>query len=116
VVEVPGSGEVSLSLSATPNPAELGDVVQLRAQLTDDIDSIVSITWQSNQLANFSCLDCYDPTFVATNSTSVVLDLNLPNGCILTDSLLVNVINNLNVYIPNAFSPNYSISWMDKRH
>jgi gliding motility-associated-like protein len=75
-------------------------VVNTDAQATD----IDTITWTPD--TDLSCSDCLTSTatpMVTTTYTVTMIDLN---GCEYEDEITINVEDNTNVYIPNAFSPN----------
>ena len=80
---------------------ELGFSTQLRAVPND---APVSFSWSPPD--SLSCIDCPDPTANPVNRTAYTVTITDVNGCTASDEVLVRVIKNRPVYIPNAFSPN----------
>lgn len=104
VVEAPTG--LTLTLTAEPNPAQLGDIVRLQA-LISPIDSSNLLSWQnSSDLTVLSCDNCPDPSVLAIESATLTVTLLTEGGCVLADSLLLVVSDERPVYIPNVFSPN----------
>jgi gliding motility-associated-like protein len=94
---------VNLGADITLNLGDSSTILQ--TNITSDF-AIDSIFWFPNE-----SIECLDPlcevvnVFPATgtNYTVTVID---ENGCIAVDEVFVNVDENRNVYIPNAFTPN----------
>ncbi len=79
----------------------LGDEASLTATASQNVNTY---TWfPSNDL---SCADCPNPIASPEKTTLYTVTVNQGSGCSATDSVLVEVIANLNLYLPNAFSPN----------
>ena len=63
--------------------------------------------WQTNppiQCLNFD--DCETINFLPTTSQMVTLDLFAGDGCFVSDSIFIEILDVRKVYLPNAFSPN----------
>ncbi|MEO1514746.1 MAG: gliding motility-associated C-terminal domain-containing protein [Bacteroidota bacterium] len=75
----------------------------LQPQLEGGIDEIASIQWEPSQ--GLSCDNCLNPTFFAQRSSGYRLLLEDILGCTYEASIGIEV-NEVKVYIPNAFSPN----------
>lgn len=79
----------------------LGDETPLTATATQNVNAY---TWfPANDL---SCSDCPNPIASPEKTTWYTVTVNQGSGCSAIDSVLVEVIANLNLYLPNAFSPN----------
>ncbi len=83
---------------------ELGDEVLLQAAVSPSPDGS-SYTWTSST-GDISCTSCTELTEAPNADTWYYLTVTDPEGCSARDSLLVKVINDRNVFIPTAFSPN----------
>jgi gliding motility-associated-like protein len=78
------------------------------AQLTADTDledeDIMEIIWSPS--APLSCNDCLNPTANGlTEDTWFTVNLIDKNGCVETDSILIRIIIEYEIYIPNVFTP-----------
>ncbi|MCB0521149.1 MAG: gliding motility-associated C-terminal domain-containing protein [Lewinellaceae bacterium] len=79
----------------------LGDSVRLNP-VTNGIDLI----WQWSPPDGLSCDDCQRPWARPFSTKLYTLVVTDENGCDARDELLITVLLNRQVYIPNAFSPN----------
>lgn len=85
---------------------ELGDSVQITGRVNINPADITAIDWNNagpSSCAGTGCLSLLDSPYMDTRYTIEVMDTN---GCIAYDDLLIQVITNSGLYIPNAFSPN----------
>ncbi|MDX1406558.1 MAG: gliding motility-associated C-terminal domain-containing protein, partial [Saprospiraceae bacterium] len=78
-----------------------GDSVQLNLS-TDLMDPTIS--WEPAGIV--SCQSCPDPLAFPTQTQFVKVTLQNDEGCVIADSILINVFTPKRVYIPNVFSPN----------
>ena len=82
----------------------LGDSAQLSPNLTNiNPDNIQSIIWSPS--SGLSCDDCLYPTITSTLDIQYTLEIILDSGCSVLDDIQLRVDRNLNVYVPNAFTP-----------
>lgn len=65
----------------------------------------VSIEWIPGD--ELSCNDCPDPVARPTESTTYVLKVTNASGCTMEDHVAIQVVKSRDIYIPNAFSPNF---------
>lgn len=79
----------------------LGDDAPLNAVVNQNVNTY---TWFPS--TDLSCSDCPNPIASPDKTTRYTVTVNQGSGCSATDSVLVEVIANLNLYLPNAFSPN----------
>lgn len=79
----------------------LGDDALLNAVVNQNVNTY---TWSPS--LNLSCSDCPNPIASPEITTLYTVTVNQGSGCSAIDSVLVEVIANLNLYLPNAFSPN----------
>lgn len=93
----------SPSISITPNEGfiKIGDSLQL--EVTGDN---ISAIWSPNE--QISCIACLNPIVSPTQTTWYKVQVTDANGCHSIDSILVNVetLCDLEIEIPNAFTPN----------
>ncbi|MCB0585772.1 MAG: gliding motility-associated C-terminal domain-containing protein [Phaeodactylibacter sp.] len=91
-----------LIVNAGPDETiELGYFANLRA-VANDLS--VSYTWEPPD--SLSCTECQSPQANPVNTTPYTVTATDANGCTATDEVVVLVLKNRPVYIPNAFSPN----------
>lgn len=89
---------------------ELGDDMQI--QLGDSISintvsnqiNFSNITW--SPAISLSCSDCPIPMASPMETTMYEIVVTDMNGCTATDNIQIFVDNEVDIYIPNAFSPN----------
>ncbi len=62
------------------------------------------IFWQPDTL--FDCIDCQSVSFMIKNNQNISVQINDQKGCTYTDSITLIPIIDIDVYIPNGFSPN----------
>jgi gliding motility-associated-like protein len=85
---------------------ELGDSIQITGRVNINPADITAIIWNNagpSSCSGTGCLSLLDSPYRDTRYTIEVMDTN---GCIAYDELLIQVITNTGLYIPNAFSPN----------
>lgn len=101
-IQVDGVGfEVDLG----PNrQIEIGDAVNIEATVSSSPDGS-SFSWSSS-LGGVSCTSCTELSESPRTDTWYYLTVTDPDGCAVKDSVLVEVINEQNVFFPTAFSPN----------
>ncbi len=67
--------------------------------------NVASISWL-DPAGTLDCDTCLRPRALPYNDTEYVLTVVSADGCATTDSLVVTVIKDREVYLPTAFSPN----------
>jgi gliding motility-associated-like protein len=103
------TGNLAVTLTATPNYVLARQPVQLEAIATSDT-TIIAYLWSPLDSLNFSgCADttqCPDP--IATPSVSQVYMVTVENahGCTVTDTVSVTIAKETSIFIPTAFTPN----------
>jgi gliding motility-associated-like protein len=75
--------------------------VAVTSQGAGGVDTI--IWWPANGL---SCADCIAPIAGPAVSTQYAIEVVSDSGCISTTQIIINVIPQHQLYIPNAFTPN----------
>jgi gliding motility-associated-like protein len=87
---------------------EYGQEVSLHAQINVPVTALDTVMWLPGEL--FSCKEriCLDQIFTPTEQTEVILMVFDTNGCMVEESVMVNIRSAINpsVFIPNVFSPN----------
>ncbi|MGL5889037.1 MAG: gliding motility-associated C-terminal domain-containing protein, partial [Bacteroidia bacterium] len=56
--------------------------------------------------AGLSCTNCASPVASPTVTTTYTVTLTNANGCVSTDTVIINVIEAYGLFVPSAFSPN----------
>ncbi len=95
---------------------------RVELNLGDDITTIPLIPIQLNAISNLSsseiseltwtvfdsisCLNCLNPEYYPLQSQIISLEIVDENGCVATDSLLIDISEEKIFYIPNIFTPN----------
>ncbi|MCB9276700.1 MAG: gliding motility-associated C-terminal domain-containing protein [Lewinellaceae bacterium] len=101
----------SITITEQETEVELGPDLELylgdSLQLFPDIIGLppYSYHWAS-EVEGLSCTSCAEPFTRPYQSGMYYLDVRGANGCTALDSVFIRVVKDLNVYIPNAFSPN----------
>ncbi len=80
---------------------QLGDSARLNP-VTNGID----LVWQWSPPVGLSCDNCQRPWARPFSTTLYTLIVTDENGCDAKDELLITVLLNRQIYIPNGFSPN----------
>jgi gliding motility-associated-like protein len=80
---------------------QLGYSAQIRA-----VASEAPVTWQWSPADSLTCSDCSDPVAFPVNTTTYIVTVVNQDGCPATDEIVIRVIKDRPIYIPNAFSPN----------
>jgi|GEM_PF-6057783 len=83
---------------------QLGQSVRIDAFTNYTDDLILSRIWSVND--TIVCDGCDSLEFVPTTSGFYALTISDTNGCLISDSVLVQVVSVPLMYFPNAFSPN----------
>ncbi len=91
---------------------DLGENQIIELGETVDLSPFYSFTpsdvnWQS--ITPINCLDfddCLNLDFIPTSSQQVSIDLFAGDGCSISDSIFIEVIEVRKAWLPNAFSPN----------
>lgn len=104
--------DISFSIN-TAYPFEVNVGEDTTIYLGNSVDIIMTSTlpfgqldWTWNDTTSLSCTDCINPTASPYASTIYYLEAMNSDGCIASDSLIIKVIEDYNIYIPNAFTPN----------
>lgn len=93
--------DVSLENTIT---LDLGDEYVLNLETNLDPDEIESIVWSPDDY--LSCNDCYNPILTAENDVVIRVIVYDIYGCVDEAEIVIRVVKDAKVYIPNIFSPN----------
>ncbi|MEO0627329.1 MAG: gliding motility-associated C-terminal domain-containing protein [Bacteroidota bacterium] len=99
--------ETAANIDAAVNTLVQGQSVRLFPALSVTDTSNLAISWQP--AASLSCSNCLNPLATPQENTTYTLTVIDEFGCLYLSDISITVINLLNdnqVYIPNAFSPN----------
>ena len=102
-----------LDLTVFPNLLELdiGDDVTLNLGEEIQLDPWLNIPWSDVSLINWSppdglsCTDCPNPIASPTETITYLLTVVDKNGCDISDRITIEVDTDVNIYIPNVFTP-----------
>jgi len=64
------------------------------------------LTYEWSPATGLSCTDCPNPTANPTETTVYTLSISNEHGCVAHSKVVVKVLPNRDLYIPNAFTPN----------
>jgi gliding motility-associated-like protein len=119
VFDVNGCEIIEQRLIRTPSPLiidgggpftiQMGDSVKLSPQVSGAFNPLYEYTWTAIKPGTNASIT--NPTTLATyvhpllTTTYQVQVRDAARGCVATDRVLVEVVNPLNVYIPNIFTP-----------
>ena len=81
----------------------LGENVVLETEVFP-IDNSIQYRWSNADLLD--CDDCPEPTYTALQPNFFAVTVTDENNCTATDSVLIQINPNREIYIPNVFSPN----------
>lgn len=80
----------------------LGDSLQLNPLLSNAVNAVIN--WSPS--TGLSCTDCLNPIIKPIQSTNYKLSVTTQAGCMLEKEILVRINDQLNLFVPNIFSPN----------
>ena len=101
------SNDSSFRMIAIPDTATIneGDNIQLALQaIFGSGDNYASINWLP--ALSLSCANCSAPVATPLNTTQYIISAVTDSGCTAIDTVLITVIPQHQLYIPNAFTPN----------
>ena len=81
-----------------------GDTSTIEALVNVPYDSLASITWTG--LTNPNCPTCLTQFVAPIITTAYTVSVSNAQGCSDLDSMIVFVERNIDIYVPNVFSPN----------
>lgn len=81
---------------------ELGDSIQIISSYTEG----ASLQWEDPLANSLSCFTCGDPFAMPFFDVEYLLTATNEGGCIDTADIVIKVLKDRKIYIPNAFSPN----------
>lgn len=87
-------------------PIKYGDTVLIVPVIPNDNRQFIYLWTTKNPDNQLNCLDCPQSTVTAVANDSIFLTIKDSIGCVVSASTLLRVIENNQVYIPTAFSPN----------
>ena len=103
------TGNLAVTLTATPNYVLAKEPVQLTALATSDT-TIIGYFWSPLDSFNFTgCPDttqCPDPTVTPSVSQVYTVTVENAHGCTITDTVSVTIAKLPSIFIPTAFTPN----------
>jgi hypothetical protein len=104
LVTIPSVPQLSIEAVEPEVKVGLGQSAQLRAQVNFPEDEIDSISW--DPVRYLSCSDCLEPIVEGAEfNTYYTVTVTTVDGCVAEAEILLRVIEQRDVFIPNAFSP-----------
>lgn len=84
----------------------IGETVDLIGQIDFDESQVTNVTWRPSVIQDSTCINCL--TLEVTPLETTIFDIEVTNelGCVISDDVLVQVIERGNLFIPNVFTPN----------
>jgi len=94
----------AITVSAGPDHTiELGEGVEIDGLVFPIANQ--SVVWSPSD--SLSCITCLEPWANPTSTMTYTISVtDSITGCVITDQMIVEVIKNRNVFIPNVFTPN----------
>ena len=83
----------------------IGDEVELNVDLSHPLDQLSAYQWSDPDI--LSCLDCINPTVSLLDNMVLSLEIVDNEGCRDVDELNILVDKNIDIFVPNAFTPNF---------
>ncbi len=94
-----------LTLDVGPDVSlTLGESYEVIPQSNDEISDLPTIEWSSPD--NLDCIDCFANTFSPTMDQIYALSITNDIGCTASDDLMITVVVEDVIFVPNVFSPN----------
>lgn len=82
----------------------LGDTVSIEAIINVPYDSLSEVIWQGFDTTD--CPSCLIQTVSPIITTGFSINVISDDGCMDSDSMIVSVVSDSDIYFPNVFSPN----------
>lgn len=89
-------------INSSPSIA-LGENTTLSTQIPPTWDDQVTYSWSPT--TGLSCTDCPAPVASPVQTTTYTVEVTTPDGCLSTATRTIEVLREINYYLPNAFSP-----------
>jgi len=102
-ITIPTVDSLAVQLAQPFVEIELGESFDILSFVTIPEDEIASITWTPS--TGLSCDDCLNPEVTPGNSINYNVVVVSENGCVDDAAIEFRVDRNIDIYIPNAFSP-----------
>lgn len=102
-ITIPTVDSLSVTVADPMVEIELGETLNINAITTFPENEIASITWSPSE--GLSCTDCLSPQATPGFSGSYEVVVVSENGCVDNATIQFRVDRNIDIYIPNAFSP-----------
>ncbi|MBT8190597.1 MAG: gliding motility-associated C-terminal domain-containing protein [Bacteroidia bacterium] len=85
--------------------ANIGEEVDILVDLSHPIEALEVFQWSDPQV--LSCLECLEPTITALDNMVLSLEIEDEIGCRAKDEINIIVDKNIDIFVPNVFTPNY---------
>jgi len=81
---------------------DLGESVDIVATISGG--TLANIIWTPSEF--LSCGDCLNPNASPVNSIYYIATATSDSGCVASDKVVINVVPDYSIFIPNVFTPN----------
>jgi len=85
-------------------PADTAVFLENTLQLETAGSKVARYNWQPTE--GLSCSNCSNPLFFGKQTNTYILEVEDENGCLNYDTIVIRVIREVNIFPPNAFTPN----------
>jgi gliding motility-associated-like protein len=102
-ITIPTVDSLAVQITEPFVEIELGESFDILSFTTIPENEIASITWTPS--TGLSCDDCLNPEVTPSNNINYNVVVVSENGCVDDASIEFRVDRNIDIYIPNAFSP-----------
>ena len=102
-LSIPTVDSLSVQVAQPFVEVELGESFDILSFLSIPENEIASITWTPSE--GLSCDDCLNPEVTPSNNINYNVVVVSENGCVDDAAIEFRVDRNIDIYIPNAFSP-----------
>ncbi len=105
MIEVPEPLPASVDIVPDDTTILLGNTIQLAGYLKPyPENAITAYMWSPS--TGLSCIDCYNPVAQPYRDNEYRLTIYYNKGCFASSSVRIQIDNNLELFVPNLFSPN----------
>jgi gliding motility-associated-like protein len=91
-------------VSIVPDSATIDAGETISLDVVTNLTGTITYLWEPS--TDLSCSDCSNPEFIGSTTTQYTVTSVNESGCSGSDNILIAVVPNYTIYIPNAFTPN----------
>lgn len=94
----------AVSVNIIPDSVTINAGEAITLEVITNLNGSVTYLWQP--ASDLSCNDCSNPEFTGATTTQYTVTSVNELGCSGSDNIIITVVPNYTIYIPNAFTPN----------